>query len=243
MGLTAIPLRAESGAIGGDMSHEFHILAETGESELFYDAGLERLDLSAGTDIGHLQSLYAATEEKHDPTTCPVPQDRLKRARGIEIGHIFYFGTKYSKAMNAVVTNAEGELVPVEMGSYGIGVSRLVAAVIEAYHDEAGIKWPESVAPFRVGLVNLRSGDAACDKVTEDLYNRLNEKGVEVLMDDRELSAGAKFADMDLIGLPWQLVVGPRGVKSGTVELKRRSTGEREELSLEGALARLVGGA
>ncbi|MBI5165397.1 MAG: proline--tRNA ligase, partial [Magnetospirillum sp.] len=181
------------------------------------------------------------TDEKHDPNAANVPPpERLKVARGIEVGHIFYFGTKYSQAMNAVVTGPDGAPVAVEMGSYGIGVSRLVGALIEANHDERGIKWPEAVAPFKVGVVNLKSGDAACDRVCEDVYRTLSEQGVEVLYDDRDERAGVKFADMDLIGLPWQLVAGPKGVAQGVVELKNRATGVKEELSVESALARLT---
>jgi prolyl-tRNA synthetase len=186
-------------------------------------------------------SLYAATDEKHDPHSCPVPPERLVTARGIEVGHIFYFGTKYSKPMGAVVAGPDGQAVAIEMGSYGIGVSRLVGAIIEASHDENGIIWPESVAPFKVGLVNLRAGDAKCRAACDELYARLRKAGVEVLYDDRDESPGTKFATMDLIGLPWQLVVGPRGLANGVVELKRREDGERQELSPEAALGRLAG--
>ena len=242
MGLKAVPVRADPGAIGGDMSHEFHILAETGESAIFYDAAYDELTLDMDNpDVATLQSIYAAEEALHDPETCPVAGDRLKQARGIEVGHIFYFGTKYSKAMDLVVDGPEGERITLEMGSYGIGVSRLPAAVIEASHDENGIIWPDSVAPFTIGLVNLKVADEACVSQCEDIYNHLREAGVEALYDDREERPGAKFADMDLIGLPWQLVVGPRGIKASTVELKRRAGGEREELSLESALAKLTG--
>jgi prolyl-tRNA synthetase len=250
MGLKAIPMRADTGPIGGDLSHEFIILAETGESEVFCDKAWLETDV-LGTDVdygGDLEpffrkwtSLYAATDEKHDKTNSPVPADRLVTARGIEVGHIFYFGTKYSEPMGAKVTGPNGETVTVEMGSYGIGVSRLVGAIIEASHDERGIVWPESVAPFRVGLVNLRPADAACSKACEELYARLRKAGVEVLYDDTEQSAGAKFATMDLIGLPWQLVVGPRGVAAGTVELKNRKTGEKQELAAEAALQKVAG--
>jgi len=250
LGLKAIPMKADTGPIGGDLSHEFIILAETGESEVFchrdylgFDALAEKMgsddDLSSVVD--RWSSLYAATDEMHDEATGAALGDELITARGIEVGHIFYFGTKYSTAMGATVTTPGGDEVPVEMGSYGIGVSRLVGAIIEAYHDDAGIIWPDAVAPFAVGLVNLRSGDADCDAVCEDLYVRLQAAGIEVLYDDRDERAGAKFANMDLIGLPWQLVVGPRGVKSGIVELKRRSSGEREELSAEAALAQIAG--
>ena len=249
MGLRAIPMAADTGPIGGDLSHEFIILADTGESEVFCHRDWLTLDLQrddVGYDddlepvIGTFTGLYAATDEKHDPATCPIPAEALVTARGIEVGHIFYFGTKYSAPMGASVIGPDGEPVLLEMGSYGIGVSRLVGAVIEASHDESGIVWPDAVAPFQVGLVNLRSGDASCDEACEGIYQRLLHAGVEVLYDDREERAGVKFADMDLIGLPWQIVVGPRGVKAGTVELKRRRTGERQELSVDSAVSRLL---
>ena len=250
MGLKAIPMLAESGPIGGDMSHEFQILAETGESQIYCHRDLLQFDvLATAADyasdlepiVKHWTSLYAATDHKHDPETCPVPADRLVEARGIEVGHIFYFGTKYSTPLEAYVVTPDDEQVPVEMGSYGIGVSRLVGAIIEASHDNAGIIWPEPVAPFRTALINLRSGDKACDELCEDLYGKLRNAGDDVLYDDRDERAGAKFADMDLIGLPWQLIVGPRGVKAGTVELKERRSGERQELSVDAALSRLAG--
>ena len=241
LGLTAIPMQAESGAIGGNLSHEFHILAETGESGVFYDVAYDELAAKGEIDLAALSRLYAVTDEKHDPAAANVPPpDRLKVARGIEVGHIFYFGTKYSKAMNAVVAGPDGNPVAVEMGSYGIGVSRLVGAIIEAFHDDRGIKWPESVAPFKVALINLKSGDAACDGVCESLYASLGAAGIEVLYDDRDERAGVKFADADLIGVPWQLVVGPKGVAAGVVELKSRHSGEKQELSVESALARLT---
>ena len=251
MGLKAIPMQAESGPIGGDMSHEFQILAETGESKIFCDKRLLEFDvLSAPADYGadlepivkHWTSLYAATDDKHDPAKCPVAAGDLVEARGIEVGHIFYFGTKYSKPLNCVVSNPDGEQVALEMGSYGIGVSRLVGAIIEASHDNAGIIWPEPVAPFKVGLINLRAGDAKCDAACADLYAKLRGAGVEVLYDDTDDSAGAKFAEMDLIGLPWQLIVGPRGIAQGKVELKERRGGARQELAADAALARLAGG-
>ena len=248
MGLQAIPMRAETGPIGGDLSHEFIILAETGESEVFchkdflsFDAMVTGVDYDADLApiVAQWTGPYAATDEKHDPAMTQKLGDSLLHARGIEVGHIFYFGNKYAKPMGAAVTAPDGSEAVVEMGSYGIGVSRLVGAIIEAYHDDNGIVWPDSVAPFAVGLINLRAGDAACDAACDDLYARLRGAGTEVLYDDRAERAGAKFADMDLIGLPWQLIVGPRGLKSGAVELKRRATGEREELSVDAALARI----
>jgi prolyl-tRNA synthetase len=250
MGLKAIPMRADSGAIGGDMSHEFIVLADTGESEVYCHRDLLTFDALKETPDydGDLQpivdrwtSLYAATDEKHDSAAAAKLGDALVNARGIEVGHIFYFGTKYSKPMNATVTGPKGETIFLEMGSYGIGVSRLVGAIIEAYHDDAGIKWPKSVAPFKVGIVNLRPGDPACDAACEDLYAKLTRAGVDALYDDRDERPGAKFADMDLIGLPWQIVIGPRGVKSGTVELKHRATGEKQELAADAALAKITG--
>ncbi|MDX6751051.1 proline--tRNA ligase [Geminicoccaceae bacterium 1502E] len=240
MGLTAIPMVAETGPIGGNMSHEFQILASTGESAVYYDATFEEVDLGApDLDIERLKSLYAATDEMHEPDKCEVAADRLRAGRGVEVGHIFYFGTKYSEAMGATVMGPDGSDVPVEMGSYGIGISRLVGAIIEAFHDERGIVWPEEVAPFKVGLVNLRPGDAATSAMADELYAKLEKAGVTVLMDDRDERAGVKFATMDLIGLPWQVTVGPRGVAAGTVELKARGTGEREEMTPEALLARL----
>jgi prolyl-tRNA synthetase len=254
MGLKAIPMEAETGPIGGDLSHEFVILAETGESAVFCDSDFLSFDVltseidyrdAAGVEriVDYFTNLYARTDDKHDPDLFAreVSANRRYEGRGIEVGHIFYFGTKYSKPLRAVVTTADGNEVPVEMGSYGIGVSRLVGAIIEACHDDDGIVWPEPVAPFAVGLINLRTGDAACDEASEGIYGRLVDAGIEALYDDREERGGAKFADMDLIGLPWQLIVGPRGVKAGVVELKNRKSGEREELSVDSALARLVG--
>lgn len=249
MGLQAIPMQADTGPIGGDLSHEFIILAETGESDVFchkdflsFDALAENVDYDADLApvVDRWTSLYAATDEKHDAAKTADMGDNLLNARGIEVGHIFYFGTKYSQAMNATVTGPDGNEIAVEMGSYGIGVSRLVGAIIEAYHDDAGIIWPDSVAPFSVGLINLRIGDGDCDAACTDILTKLEGRHVDVLYDDRDERAGAKFADMDLIGLPWQLIVGPRGLKSGVVELKRRSSGEREELSVESALSRLM---
>ena len=249
MGLKAIPMAADTGPIGGDLSHEFIILADTGESEVFchkdlldFDVLSETVDYESDLQpvVDRWTSMYAATDEKHDPVEAAKLGDNLVNARGIEVGHIFYFGNKYSKAMNAAVTGPDGEQVFPEMGSYGIGVSRLVGGLIEAFHDENGIVWPESVAPFGAGIINLKSGDEACDAVSADLYGKLQAAGRDPIYDDRDVRAGAKFADMDLIGIPWQLIVGPRGVKNCVVEFKNRASGEREEISAESALARLT---
>ena len=252
MGLKAVPLRADTGPIGGDMSHEFAILADTGETQVYchrdcveYDILSETVDYAADLEerVGYWTNLYAAADEKHDQAMFErdVPEEKRVTARGIEVGHIFYFGTKYSEAMGAQVVGPDGDPVTVEMGSYGIGVSRLVAGIIEASHDDNGIIWPAAVAPFAVGLINLKAGDDACDAACDDLYEKLIRAGIEVLYDDTEGRAGVKFSNMDLIGLPWQAVVGPRGVKSGVVELKKRATDEREELSPDSLLARFSG--
>ncbi len=253
LGLKAIPMRADTGPIGGDLSHEFIILAKTGESEVFCHKNFLDFDTPPASvdfeDPAALQaivdrwtSLYAATEDMHDPGAFEAlaADDRLS-ARGIEVGHIFYFGTKYSVPMKAFVTGPDGKDTPVHMGSYGIGPSRLAAAIIEAGHDDAGIIWPDAVAPFRVGLVNLKPGDAAVDAACEDLYAKLTGQGIDVLYDDTDERAGSKFASMELIGLPWRLVVGPKGLAAGTVELKRRAGGAAEQLSPESALAAIIG--
>jgi prolyl-tRNA synthetase len=252
LGIRAVPMKAASGPIGGDLSHEFIVLAPTGESEVFYDSAFEEIDwgrsnLRYDDPVGltnlfnDINSTYAATDETHDEDRwAEISIERRRTGRGIEVGHIFYFGDKYSAAMGLRVSGTDGQMVTPMMGSYGIGVSRLVAAIIEASHDEAGIVWPDSVAPWAVGLVTMRQDDDATVAAAEDLYSKLKDAGVEVLYDDRDERGGVKLGSMDLIGLPWQLIVGPRGIAAGTVELKRRSTGEREELSVESALARLT---
>ncbi len=251
MGLQSIPMRAETGPIGGDLSHEFIVLAETGESGVFCHKDLLDMPIP-GDDVdfeGDLESiirqrtdLYAATEDVHDAARFEreVPEDKRLSARGIEVGQIFYFGTKYSAPMKAVVTGPDGKDVPVEMGSYGVGVSRLVGAIIEASHDDAGIIWPQAVAPFDIGLINLKAGDAKTDAACEDLYAKLNAAGKDVLYDDTSERPGAKVASMDLIGLPWQIVVGPRGLEKGLVEVKNRATGAKEELSAEAVVNRFA---
>jgi len=252
MGIRAVPMKAASGPIGGDLSHEFIVLAPTGESEVFYDVAYEgfdwsQSDLRYGDEAGlqglfdRVNSTYAATDETHDVAKWEVlPEGERRTGRGIEVGHIFYFGDKYSASMGMKVSGRDGTPVTPMMGSYGIGVSRLVGAIIEASHDDSGIVWPEAVAPWRVGLVTMRANDEASTVAAESLYEQLREAGVEVLYDDRDERGGVKLGSMDLIGLPWQVIVGPRGIASGTVELKQRATGERDELSLESALARLT---
>jgi prolyl-tRNA synthetase len=250
MGLKAIPMRADTGPIGGNLSHEFIILAETGESQVFVSRDLLERDVLAEApdydsdltaQVDFWTSHYAATEEMHDEAAwAALAEDKRVSARGIEVGHIFYFGTKYSAAMGMAVTGPDGQPVIPEMGSYGIGVSRLVGALIEANHDEAGIKWPDAVAPWAAAILNLRPGDGPTDTLCETLYARLGME--QAVYDDRPVRAGEKFADADLMGFPWQAIIGPRGAAAGRVELKRRMTGEREEVSLEDAITRIRGG-
>jgi prolyl-tRNA synthetase len=251
MGLKSIPMRAETGPIGGDLSHEFIILADTGESQVFCHQDLvdmpvpgEDVDFDGDLDaiVRQRTNLYAATEDKHVQAEfeAQVPEAKRLSARGIEVGHIFFFGSKYSAPMKAVVTGPDGQDRAIEGGSYGIGVSRLVGAIIEASHDDAGIIWPEPIAPFDIALINLKAGDAATDKACEDLYAKLTKAGREVLYDDTAERPGAKFASADLIGIPTQLIVGPRGLEKGLIEIKTRKTGAREELSLDAAINRLA---
>jgi prolyl-tRNA synthetase len=242
LGLVSIAVAADSGAIGGSLSHEFQVLAETGESQVYYDQTFD--DIRSGKVImtgEEMRDLYAAADELHVAETCPIPPERLRTARGIEVGHIFLLGRKYTDPMDVSVNDASGANLRVEMGTYGIGVSRLMGAIIEAYHDDAGIIWPEEVAPFKVGLINLRTDDATCAAMADELYAKLSAAGVEVLYDDTDQRGGAKFAGMDLIGLPWQVTIGPRGAAEGKVELKSRAKAEKIELSVESALKKLIG--
>ncbi len=252
MGLQAIPMRADSGPIGGDDTHEFLVLAETGESEVFYDSqitdltfGDRQIDYDSHEEcqavMDEFTSRYARTDETHDPALFDqIPQDRRRIARGIEVGQIFYFGTKYSEPMGATVVGPDGARVPVHMGSHGIGVSRLVGAIIEASHDDRGIIWPEGVTPFHVAIVNLKQGDGSTDSACEAIYDQLRASGLDPLYDDRDERAGAKFATADLIGLPWRITVGPRGLANNRVELTSRRTGDSEELSPTDAVARIA---
>ena len=243
LGLKSIPMVAESGPIGGSLSHEFIILASTGESEVFchrdyldFPVPGENVDFNDVTGLQTIvdkwTSLYAATSEKHEADKfAMLPADKQMSARGIEVGHIFHFGTKYSEPMKAVVNGPDGAEHAVHMGSYGIGPSRLVAALIEAFHDDAGIKWPEPVAPFKVVILNLKQGDGATDQASESIYRELSAKGVDVLYHDLDERPGSKFATADLIGVPYQVLIGPKGLAAGTVEVKRRIDGSRENLS------------
>lgn len=245
LGLKAIPMKADTGPIGGDLSHEFLVLAETGESGVFVHKDVLSFDIPNDVDydadlqpiVDKWTSLYAVTDEKHEEGAADDLGDALLEARGIEVGHIFHFGTKYSEPMGATVTDQEGNEIPLQMGSYGIGVSRLIGAIIEACHDDNGIIWPESVAPYKIGLINLKSGDETCDSTCEDLYKAFNAAGLSTLYDDRTERAGAKFNNMDLIGMPWQVVIGPRGLKSQMAEVKNRATGEKHDVALDQLLA------
>jgi prolyl-tRNA synthetase len=251
LGLKSIPMAADTGPIGGDLSHEFIVVADTGESQVFCDRSLiERTapgeDLDYNSDltpiIGEWTSKYAATDEMHDNARfeAEVSSENRVSARGIEVGHIFYFGTKYTEPMNCKVQGPDGKLVAVQCGSYGIGVSRLAAAIIEASHDDDGIIWPDTVAPFQVALINLKAGDKDTDAACDDLYAKFNNAGIDILYDDTDERAGAKFVTMDLLGLPWQLIVGPRGLKQGEVEIKRRASGERLSMTPEAAFKRIT---
>ena len=249
MGLEAIPMQADTGPIGGELSHEFIVLAPTGESDVFYHENwLKPRDTSAidADDAAALQAFtdglnadYAATDEKRDLVAEAATGAALLQSKGIEVGQVFYFGDKYTKAMGVTVQGADGTPIAPLMGSYGIGISRLVGAIIEARHDKDGIIWPEAVAPYKVALINLRADDAGCTVAADALYAQLQEAGVEVLYDDRDERGGAKFATADLIGIPWQLVVGPKGLAAATVELKRRG-GAREEMTVALAVERLI---
>ena len=251
MGLRSIPMAADTGPIGGELSHEFIVLAETGESEVFCHADLLEMDVPP-VDVDYSSNLspifeawtskYAATEEMHDAARfeSDVPAGKRISARGIEVGHIFNFGKKYSKPMNARVQGPDEKLIELEMGSYGIGVSRLLGAIIEASHDDKGIIWPLSVAPFHVGLINLKTGDSDTDRVCDEIYRELSAQNIEVLYDDNDDRAGAKFSSMDLIGLPFQIVVGPRGLKNGMIEVRTRADGVAQEMEIEAAKSHLI---
>ncbi len=228
MGLKPMAVRADTGAIGGDLSHEFHILADTGESAIYYDKKFEDENLN----IQEMQALYAMADEMHVVEKCPIPQNQVLTRRGIEVGHIFNFGLKYSKAMEASVMGSDGNKIYPNMGSYGIGVSRICAAAIEANHDANGIIWPSEIAPFQVVLINVRSGDELCDKVCEEIYDKLTAQNIEVLYDDTKASLGQKFSVADLIGVPTQIVVGPKSAAAGKVEIKDRKTGEKKEIEI-----------
>lgn len=241
LGLLAIPLSADTGEIGGSLSHEFHVIANTGESTLYYDKKFDLLKEDLADDLSLVKSLYAATEEKHDPNNCPLSEKDLSVRKGIEVGHIFNFGDKYSRPMNAFVNDDKGQLVPVQMGSYGIGISRLVAAIIEVSHDEKGIIWPASVAPFKVSIVNLNINDQNCNDISYNLYNQLKAKNIDVLLDDTEERAGSKFATHDLIGSPWQIIIGPKKSQANLVELKNRRSGEVEDMKPERAINEIIG--
>jgi prolyl-tRNA synthetase len=253
LGIKAVPMRADTGPIGGDASHEFLVLADTGESGVFFDGVLHDMDWSSiDNDFDNVDAVaklvsdyttkYAATDEKHDQAEFEkrVPEAKRMSGRGIEVGHIFFFGDKYSDPLGCQVQGADGKMVTLQSGSYGIGVSRLVAGIIEASHDDAGIIWPESVSPFDIGLINIKTGDAEADAASEKIYKGLTAMGKDVLYDDRNAAGGAKFAAMDLIGLPWQIIIGPRGLKDGVAEVKNRKTGERQNIALDKVVEHLA---
>ena len=243
LGLKAIPMAAETGPIGGDMSHEFVIISETGESDIFYDKRILDLinvdkELDYSEDLSPIvksyQEFYAAADDKYlkDDFELKVPSEYRNNTKGIEVGHIFNFSTKYSKPMKANVLNSNGKTVPVHMGSYGIGISRLVGAIIESSHDERGIIWPEAVAPFSVGLINLKTKDQDACSICDDIYNNFLQRGIEVLYDNKDDSPGAKFSRMDLIGVPTQIIFGNNSLKDQLIEIKIRKSGQTEKVKI-----------
>lgn len=240
MGLEVIPLRAENGAIGGDLSHEFHVVADTGESTLYFDRKFLDLKSSDEIDVEFYKSLYAAADDQHKPENCPINSDQIEQKRGIEVGHIFNFGTKYSEALGAYIKNKEGENTPLQMGSYGIGASRVVAAIIESSHDEKGIIWPEEVAPFSISILNLSPKDDKVNQLSENLYNKLMNAGIDVLYDDTSNRPGQKFATHDLIGSPWQVIIGSKKAAENMVELKNRASGIAEDIKFDDAINKLL---
>ncbi|WPY00473.1 Proline--tRNA ligase [Candidatus Trichorickettsia mobilis] len=241
LGVSVVPVAADNGVIGGDLSHEFHIVADIGESTLYYDKVFNLLAEDLVGDIEELKTLYAAADDKHDPVLCPLSANELCVSKGIEVGHIFHFGTKYSKLMNAFVNDKQGNLVPVEMGSYGIGISRLVAAIIEANHDDRGIVWPEEIAPFKVSILNLNIADTKCSELSNLIYNQLQSMHIDVLYDNTDERAGIKFAIHDLIGSPWQIIIGNKNAANDLVEIKHRATAETEIISVDVAIKKVVG--
>lgn len=240
LGVYAVPVVADNGPIGGNLSHEFHIIAETGESTIYYDKRFKSLKDNSNIDVEEIKSWYAAAEEKHDPNNLLVDDNEILSSKGIEVGHIFYIGTKYSVNMNALINDEHGKLVPVEMSSYGIGISRLVAAIIEANFDEKGIIWPINVAPFKISLINLNIHDAKCRKYADDLYQKLAELNIDVLYDDTDARAGSKFATHDLIGVPYQIIIGPKKIENNIVELKDRRTSKIKEVNVNNVIDELL---
>jgi len=240
MGMSVIPVIADNGPIGGNLSHEFHILADNGESTIFYDKKFLSLTDEESLDISKLQSLYSVAEEKHDNANCPLSEHDLASHKSIEVGHIFYIGTQYSETMNALVNDSNGKLILVEMSSYGIGISRLVASIIEANHDDKGIIWPKNIAPFMVSILNLNILDRKCNELAQNIYDKLINHKIEVLYDDTAERAGSKFATHDLIGLPYQIIIGSKKAGNNIIELKNRKTGIIEELNIDEALNKLL---
>lgn len=239
MGIKVIPVIADNGAIGGSLSHEFQILADTGESLIYYDKEFDNLSNNIVNNIDKIRNLYAADQQKHDPDNCPLSHDQINTKRGIEVGHIFYFGSKYSQMMNAFVNDQNGNRIPLEMGSYGIGVSRVVAAIIEASHDDRGIIWTKPIAPFKVAIVNLNINNTKCNELASNAYNTFINSDLDVLYDDTSESVGVKLSINDLIGTPWQIIIGPKYADKDMVELKNRITGEIKVNTLSEAINKI----
>ena len=218
LGLQPIPVKAATGAIGGDLSHEFQILAKTGESELAYDPELVSQNL-LDKSYEEITSMYSASDEMIDKSN-----SNAVIGRGIEVGHIFNFGTKYSEPLECYVLNNEGKKIVPYMGSYGIGVSRLTAAIIEAFHDDKGIKWPFNISPFKINII---SSNDKFSNIAENLYDTLAQKYMNIILDDRDLSLGRKIKDSELIGVPWTIIIGKSYDEKNEFEIINRSSGEK----------------
>ena len=224
LGLKPIPVKADSGAIGGNLSHEFQILANTGESEIAYDPQLTANNL-LDQSYEEINNLYSASDDLIDKSKIDIVI-----GRGIEVGHIFYFGTKYSTPLGARMINKDGKNEDLHMGSYGIGVSRLVGAIIEAHHDEKGIVWPFQIAPFKINII--ASEELLQNDKILNAYTFLLNKYKDVILDDRSITFGKKIKDTELIGIPWTIIAGKNYSESGHLELLNRRTNENIKISL-----------
>lgn len=241
LGLKSLPVRADTGPIGGDLSHEFHVIAGTGESEIFYDKDIEDELDKENPDVEKVRKLYSMADDMHIPSDCKVSKDKLKKHRSIEVGHIFHHGTKYSESMGIFFMSKEGRKEYFHGGCYGIGVSRLVATVIECFYDEKGIVWPKSITPFQVSLLNLHTKDEKSVSISDRIYKELLDSGLEVLYDDSSAGAGAKFTKHELLGIPYQLVSSSKHAEENKLEIRCRKSGKVEILNIDNVVDHLIG--